>query len=144
MAISSENQLKDLVLRQINNIKGLSPTFTPNDSVAALDFAKMECGFEYPTAADTRRDSKLLLMINRMRKWYYDRLREHYILRFDTGDLRARQIVENLQKAIQDMDKSFAEAMFSGPDLFGATAMVHRSGIFDDYVGEPYVQEPDS
>lgn len=140
----TESELKTLVLNQINNIKGLSANFTSTDADEAYDEAVRECGFEIPPTDDNDKLFKYQWLIQRQRRWYLSRLYEQYILRFDVGELKARQIAKNLSQVIQSLDEQFgaaksdpnnAHVFYNAENIFGSDIVI-SSGLIDDRIGQ--------
>jgi hypothetical protein len=139
--IYTEAEIKDLVLRQINNIKGLQVQF--DDATEAYDEAVRECGFPCPLSTDSDKEKKYQLLVQRMRRWFLWQLLQQYILKFQSGDARAQQIVENLERVINKLDKDF-EAARSAYDTAGLLAdaayfgndLVLTTGLIDDRIGQ--------
>lgn len=140
----TEQQIKDLVMNQINKTKGLSSLFVSADATESFDEAVRECGFGLPASDDEFIQPKYEWLIKRMRRWYFSRLLEQYSLRFDTSDLRASQIPKNLRAVIADMDQEFADAkesdktshLFIDAAAFFGDDMVVTSGFLDNAYGE--------
>jgi len=140
----SLDQIKSLVLNQVNAVKGLSEKFTSGQAGEAYDEATREIGFELPAASDTDVEIKYQWIIERMRRWFLFQLYNQHILRFDISDLRAGQVVRNLEKAIKGMDDRFRSAreeqatahlFMKAADVFG-NDMVLTSGFLENAMGK--------
>lgn len=140
----TEADLKVLVLNQINSVKGLEAAFDPMQSEEAYDEAVMECGFSTPEITDGDKDRKYHWLIQRMRRWFIGRLLEQYSLRFDAGDLKAQQIVDNLLKICTKNDADFvfaksdnatAHLFLDATTGFSSSPMVLKPGFVDDRIG---------
>lgn len=140
----TEAEIKTLVLDQMNDIKGLSASFTSNDATEALDEAVRECGFEVPATTDADKLTKYQWLILRMRRFYLGRLYDQYILRFDAGELKAWQIAKNLSKTCKALDEQFGAVksdpdnahLFHNADTVFGTDIVLLSGFVNDRAGQ--------
>lgn len=138
-------EIKQIVLEQVNKIKGIESEFDVTDSDNAYATACMECGFEVPESTDSDKDKKNYWLMHRMRTWYLKRLWEQYALRFKVGDIEAQQIAYALEKLCKKMDDEFATAktseesihlfMESG-DVFGSQPLLLDTGLVEDRIGQ--------
>lgn len=145
--VYTEQEIKDLVLNQVNSIKKLSDlsiTFTSTDSTQAYDTAVRECGFVVPTSTDTDIDAKNTWLINRQRRWYYYSIREKLLLLIENGDLKGGGIVDRLSKVITEMDAEFQKAkeaegtahlFLDATEALNSSSVI-PSGFVDDRVGQ--------
>ncbi len=138
------DDLKKLVMDQVNKVKGISASFGISEADEAYDQAVTEVGFETPVATDSDLDVKNLWLINRMRRWFISQLSLEYILRFDTGDLRASQLSKNLERMVTRLDEEFkaakeseatAHIFIKASNVFGDD-LVLTSGFLEDGVGQ--------
>jgi hypothetical protein len=150
MATYTLTALKDLVRNQINQISGISPSFTSTEGTAAYDAATLECGFVFPADDDSDKDAKYRWLAQRMRRWYIFRLLERHSLHaFDAGTLRVSKIIQNLAMQIEKLDAEFQQAQGEVPvlsassNIFGTGSLVSGSGIYDDAIGQPYLGDDD-
>ena len=140
----SLTELKELVLLQINKIKGLDIPFDSIDSDEAYDSAVRECGFELPETDDVDKAPKYRWLAHRMGSWYFSKLLERNIYKFKMGDLEANQLVGNLERLIKKYDEEFTKAkedagtthLFMDADTAFGEDMIVAPGFIEDRVGE--------
>src|SRR4030042_1592093 len=94
------DSLQQLVLTQINTIKGLQSSFEQPAAEDAYDEAVRECGFPCPTSTEDDKEKKYQWLVQRMRRWFMWQLLQQYILKFKAGDMEAQQIVKNLDTIV--------------------------------------------
>lgn len=137
-------ELKALVLGQINKIKGIAAVFANPDDDQSYDEAVRECGFEIPATDDDDLTIKYQWLIQRMRRWYIGQLYVQYVLQFEAGDLKAQQIVRNLERMLKTMDEQFGAAkadadlahIFYNAATYFGTDLVQDSGFVTDRIGQ--------
>lgn len=143
------DELKSMVLTQVNAIKGLSDEFGTNYSDESYNEAVRECGFELPETDDVDKSKKYQWLIQRMRRWFLFQLWQQYILRFKAGDMEAQQLASNLEKIIKKLDEAFeaaktaidTAALFVDSDYIFGTDLVVGPGFIDDRFGETHDDE---
>lgn len=143
MTTYSQEEFETLILGQINAIKNVKTPFDLVEASQALREAEMECGFSFPSISDSDASKKYRWIANRMRRWFYWRLYERYILQFNVGDLQAQGISVNMQKIVEMLDKEFEKGkeidadIFTTSDvLFGERPFVYLSGLVEDRIGQ--------
>lgn len=133
----------ELVVDQMNKIKGLQTDWYIADGQQAYDAAVSDIGFGLPIAGDELYAVKSKWIIDRMRRWFYDQLRSQYALRFDISDLKANQIFKNLNQMVNQMDENFllakedpstAGIFINAANVFG-NDMVVTSGFIENRNG---------
>lgn len=138
------DEIKNTVLDQINKIKGIGTKFVLPEASAAYDEATREIGFELPATSDPDVDIKYQWIIERMRRWFIFQLYNQHLLRFDVSDMRAGQLVKNLEKAVKTMDDRFSAAreneatahiFIKAANVFGDD-MVLTSGFLENAMGK--------
>lgn len=138
------DELKTLVLDQVNRIKKLDPLFDESDADIAYDEALRDVGYDFPLSTDADLGLKNKWIIKRMWRAFAEQLKLRYAPLFDAGDLKAEQIFKHWQAVVQDFDKEFTEAkqavdtaslFSSSEDLFGSNIVV-APGFQEDMIGQ--------
>lgn len=137
-------ELKELILAQVNKVKGLDVPFDSVDSDEAYDSAVRDCGFELPLTTDEDKAQKYKWLAQRMGWWYFSKLLERYVFRFKTVDLEAQQLVGNLERLVKRYDEEFTKAkedaktthLFIDADTQFGIDIVVGPGFVDDRISE--------
>ncbi len=138
------DELKELVLTQINKINGINPVFTPEESDMAYDQAVRDVGFELPAIDDASIKDKYTWLIKRMQRWYVGQLEFRFSAMFDAGDLKSEQSWKHWQIMGEKMDLEFERAkdavgtaiIFNPIDDVMGGSMVVDTGFVEDRVGQ--------
>lgn len=142
-------ELTSLIQEEANKTKGLKVLFAQDEAEEAYKTATQELGFIFPEDDDTDYGFKCLWLKERMRRWYMSRLWDQHPMRFDTSDMKASQVVANLEKRVKKLDEDFMKAkedkatahlFIDSSMVIGTTLLVTPSGFEDDRVGTDYEQ----
>lgn len=144
--IYTADELKLMLLEEVNKVLKLDKSFTLADADVAYDEACRECGFSLPSdSTDASSDTMNQWLIQRMRRYFMYQLRNKHLLLIDNSDIKVGGIVERMTKILAEMDDKFAaarmDAMTSGlfvnaSDVYGLDSVVVSSGFIEDRVGQ--------
>jgi hypothetical protein len=132
--------LKQIMLSEVNQIKGDAGAFNPDDADSAYDEAMRECGFEFPSSDTSDDDRKQILWLKkRMRRWFVAQLWQRNIEAHKSGDMEGQSIPVNFERIIKNMDAEFLAAKET-EDVLALSGDVPLSviptGLVEDRIGQ--------